>query len=171
MQGGSAFPSKRNAKTASKLASRSNNFLTSGIQAISRQKEHHRVYQHRVSNIISISLETYAATPCGKNHFVTDTSQQSTIKQQQATNPPRWTLRNKSKRSTDRSTTVSKYTKSRRNRRNRRTRNEHPLVMLCSQVFVVVFHIRIVASSDEDQSIPLLVVQTKDVTARACPSN
>lgn len=41
------------------------------------------------------------------------------------------------------------------------------LVRLCSQVLVLVFQIRMVPSSDDDHSIPLLVVTTSDVTALA----
>lgn len=44
-------------------------------------------------------------------------------------------------------------------------------MIVCSHAFVAVFQIRIVASSEDDQSMPLLVVETSDVTALAWPSS
>lgn len=45
------------------------------------------------------------------------------------------------------------------------------LVMVCSQALVPVFQILIVPSSEDDQSIPLLAVDTRQVIALACPSS
>ena len=44
-------------------------------------------------------------------------------------------------------------------------------MMVCSQVLVAVFQIRIVPSSEDDQSMPLLAVEMRDVTALAWPSS